>query len=380
MRPQIGARPGSSAAFSSRPQDRIRNGTPGSGRRPGPAHRHRASALCLVCPGVARAARGAARSARRLADMTRVRPGQPGPLAELPPAGTTRQVRRLASPQTSLLRPRHPVPGWAVVSAGLSPVVATGGWLIAGALQPASCSPIRKTVSVLAGHAGTDRWIMTAALFLVGGCQFVTAAGLAGARARARILLAITGLSSIGIAVSPEPVRGSTPQHLAWTALGAAALAVWPAFAARRGPPRPLILSSHGCAAVTAVFIALLGWLIIETQGGSDLGLAERLFLSTETCWPFIVATALRHTTRPRPDPGHPILAAIRSRHNQQAPGELRKRGLPLPAWRDPPKGEEFPDGTDTQEVREGLPGQRGAAGPGDGQADRAGGPGPGGQ
>ena len=43
--------------------------------------------------------------------------------------------------------------------------------------------------------------------------------------------------------------------------------------------------------------MALLGWLVIETQGGSDLGLAERLFLSTETCWPFIVAITLRQTT-----------------------------------------------------------------------------------
>ena len=113
----------------------------------------------------------------------------------------------------------------------------------------------------------------------------------------ARILLAVAGLSSIGIAASPEPARGSTPQHLAWTSLGAVALAVWPAFVARRAPPRPLILSSYGCAVVTAVFIALLGWLVIETQGGSDLGLAERLFLSTETCWPFIVAIALWQTT-----------------------------------------------------------------------------------
>jgi hypothetical protein len=48
---------------------------------------------------------------------------------------------------------------------------------------------------------------------------------------------------------------------------------------------------------VTAVFMALLGWLVIETQDGSDLGLAERLFLSTATCWPFIVATTLRQTT-----------------------------------------------------------------------------------
>jgi hypothetical protein len=191
----------------------------------------------------------------------------------------------------------YPVPGWTVVSAGLSPVLATGGWLIADAVQPDSYSPIRKTVSVLAGHAGTDRWIMTGALFLIGGSQLVTAAGLAGLRVPARIVLAVAGLSSIGIAASPEPVRGSTPQHLAWTALGAVAITVWPAFVARRAPPRSLILSSYGCAVVTAVFIVLLGWLVIETQGGSDLGLVERLFLSTETCWPFVVAIALRQTT-----------------------------------------------------------------------------------
>src|SRR6266508_4687688 len=54
--------------------------------------------------------------------------------------------------------------------------------------------------------------------------------------------------------------------------------------------------------------------------------------------------------------------------------------GFPLPAWRDPLKGEEFSDGRDAQEVRSGLQGGRGAAGPGDRQADRAGGPGSGDQ
>jgi hypothetical protein len=183
-----------------------------------------------------------------------------------------------------------------VVFAGLSPVLATGGWLIADAVQPASYSPIRKTISVMAGYAGTDRWIMTGALLLVGGCQLVAAAGLAGVGVPARMLLAVAGVSSIGIALSPEPVRGSIAQHLAWTSLGAVALAVWPGFVARRAPPRPPILSSYGRAVVTAVFMALLGWLVIETQGGHDLGLAERLFLSIETCWPFVVAVALRRT------------------------------------------------------------------------------------
>jgi hypothetical membrane protein len=236
---------------------------------------------------------------------------RPGRLAELPLAGTARRlVRRLASSATWRPRPRGLVPGWTLVSAGLSPVVVTAGWLVADAVQPASYDPIRQTVSVMSGYAGTDRWIMTGALLLAGVYQLLTAAGLTGAGVPARILLAVAGLSSIGIAVSPEPVVGSTPQHLAWTALGAVAIAVWPAFVARRAPPRPLILGSYGCAVATAVFLVLLGWLVIQTQGGTVLGLAERLSVSVETCWPFVVAVALRQTTRPCTDPGQPVIAA----------------------------------------------------------------------
>jgi len=46
---------------------------------------------------------------------------------------------------------------------------------------------------------------------------------------------------------------------MAGTVLGTVTIAVWPAFAARRASPRPLIMSVYGSAAVTAVFVALLG-------------------------------------------------------------------------------------------------------------------------
>jgi hypothetical protein len=78
---------------------------------------------------------------------------------------------------------------------------------------------MRKTISAMAGQAGSDRWIMTGGIFLVAGCYLVTAAG-----------------------------------HLAWTTLGAVTIAVWPAFAAPRTSSRPLILSGYGSAAITAVF------------------------------------------------------------------------------------------------------------------------------
>jgi hypothetical membrane protein len=186
------------------------------------------------------------------------------------------------------------VPGWAVISAALSPVLLVSAWLVADALQPASYSPMRQTVSVMAGLAGTDRWIMTWALLVVGGLHLVTAAGLTALRPPARILLVVAGATSIGIALCPEPVTGSTPAHLAFTALGAAIIAIWPAFTATRAVPRPAILSPVGAAIVTAVFLILLCWLIAETQGGSDLGLAERLSSSVETCWPLVVALSLR--------------------------------------------------------------------------------------
>jgi hypothetical protein len=135
----------------------------------------------------------------------------------------------------------------------------------------------------------------------------VTAAGLTGVRVPARVLLIVAGMASIGIAASPEPVVGSTPQHLAWTALGAVTIAVWPAFVARRTSPRPLLLSTRGSAAVTVVFVALLGWLVIETQGGGDLGLAERLSSSVQTSWPFIVAVTLRRSTSRTQRPAGPL-------------------------------------------------------------------------
>jgi Protein of unknown function (DUF998) len=187
----------------------------------------------------------------------------------------------------------HP---WAIISAGLAPILLTGAYLIAGILQPASYSPVRTTISAMAGQAGTDRWVMTGGIFLVGGCYLVTAAGLTGVRTSARALLAVAGMAGIGIAASPESARGATPLHLTWTVLGAVTIAVWPAFAVQRASPRPLILSVYGSAAVTALFVALLGWLLAETRDGSVLGLAERLTSSIQTCWPFIIAVALRRT------------------------------------------------------------------------------------
>jgi Protein of unknown function (DUF998) len=190
-------------------------------------------------------------------------------------------------------------PRWAVMSAILSPLVLTVGWLVAGRLQPHSYNPIRQTVSVMAGHVGTDRWVMTAALLAVGTCYLVTAAGLHAVGTWARLMLVVAGLCSFGIAASPEPASGPSAVHLAFTGIGAVMIATWPAAAAWGGPRRHFLLTARGCAIVTASFLAMLAWTVVETHRGTDLGLAERLTASVQTTWPFIVALLLRWPSEP---------------------------------------------------------------------------------
>jgi hypothetical protein len=192
---------------------------------------------------------------------------------------------------------------WVPLCATLIPVLTTGSWLIADARQPVGYSAVRQSVSVLAGHAGRDRWIVTGALVVVGGCYLVVALRLGtevGLSRAARIGLVVAGIAAIGIAACPEPRHGSTPQHLLFTGIGAVAIAIWPllqlsgSHPARSGLARPRVVLP-----VAAGFVTLTVWTFLETRSGARLGLAERLSSSTEICWPPVIVWAL-YRGRPR--------------------------------------------------------------------------------
>ena len=213
---------------------------------------------------------------------TRVRPCWPG-------FGHCRTAVGSAS-----ARAGRPVAGWTVGTALLAPVVLVGGWLVAGTLQPESYSPVRQTMSVLAGQSGTDRWVMTAALLLVGGCQIATGAGLTGVGWPARILLIVTGVSTLGVAASPEPATGPTPLPpcLRGELRGHNSGVARTGGAARHPIVDPQRLRLR---TVTLLFAGLSGWLLIAAQDGSgDLGLLERLTSGLQGLFPLVVALAVR--------------------------------------------------------------------------------------
>jgi len=188
----------------------------------------------------------------------------------------------------------RPIPPWTVASAALAPALLVGGWLIAGALQPPSYSPVQQTMSDLAGQAATDPWVMTVALFGVGSCQLATGIGLTRVQMPARLLLIVAGLSTVGVAASPEAATGATPRHLFFAVSCVVATLVWPAFVMQRDPAQPRVLSIYSSLLVTAIFAALSAWLLITTQGGDDLGLAGRLTSFAQRLLPLVVVLAIR--------------------------------------------------------------------------------------
>jgi uncharacterized protein DUF998 len=221
------------------------------------------------------------------ASLTEINEDIQGHLPSVAGSGTHRPDSQQAAVDAPLVR-------WVLICTGLIPLVLTSAWLIAGAMQVGPYDATRQTISVLAGHAGTHRWIVTAGLAAAGLCYFAAAAGLAALRTRARIGLVISGAAAIGVAASPEPVVGTSVQHMTFTSIGAASIAVWPALTAQRNNPASVLTSAPVAISTTALFLTMLAWLVIEAQTGTAVGMVERLDSSSQIAWPFVVALTLR--------------------------------------------------------------------------------------
>lgn len=191
--------------------------------------------------------------------------------------------------------PTRIVPGWALASAALAPVALIGGWTLAASRQPGHFSPVRQTISALAAHGATDRWIMTAGLAALGACHLVTAMGLRPAERAGRWLLAAGGLATAVVAAAPQPEHGSAPLHLAAAGAGFVSLSLWPVFAA--GGAEPFVLRRRAGLGVTAVLLVLLGWLAFEIGDDHLVGLSERVLAGAQALWPLVVVLTLRAST-----------------------------------------------------------------------------------
>ncbi|MEU4690874.1 DUF998 domain-containing protein [Actinoplanes sp. NPDC023714] len=188
---------------------------------------------------------------------------------------------------------RSTVPGWALLSSAAAPVLLIGGWTLAAGLQPGGFDSTASTISALAAHGATDRWVMTAALAGVGICHAVTARGLSPAALPGRIVLALGGVATVLVAAFPLPVTGSSPQHAVAASAAFGALAVWPAFAWRRDGRGPRALRPAVSLAAAAVLLGLVAWFAVAL-GTGRAGLAERVAAGAQALWPLAVVLSCR--------------------------------------------------------------------------------------
>jgi hypothetical membrane protein len=184
----------------------------------------------------------------------------------------------------------HPVPWWTVATALGAPAVLIGGSAIIGIHQPPGYDAVTDTISTLASYGADNRWLLTGALVSVGFCYLMTALGLRPAARPGRLLLALGGISTMMVAVFPQPTVGSSALHLGVAGVGFVALTLWPAAAYQRQRHAPWVLRRVVTLAVTFVLLCILAWFGWSINGGPDPGVAERVVVSAETVWPMLVA------------------------------------------------------------------------------------------
>ncbi|HUN30612.1 MAG TPA: DUF998 domain-containing protein [Trebonia sp.] len=138
---------------------------------------------------------------------------------------------------------------------------------------------------------------MTLAFAMAGACEIVTGLALRPARMAGRLVLIAGGIAGVLVAVFPVHMGGGAPgSHIAWAAVGLAALAVCPAAASRHGPAVPWALRPELSVQVAVILLLLLAWFGVEliTSAG-QAGLAERVLGEAQSAWPFAVAMSCRH-------------------------------------------------------------------------------------
>jgi hypothetical membrane protein len=181
------------------------------------------------------------------------------------------------------------VPWWGVASSLLAPLILIGGWTAASDLQPVPFDAVRSSISALGAVGVPYRWVIVLALLGVGICHATTGLALRPAADTGRALLILGGVSSILIAVNPQPRHGGSLTHEAFSLVGVVVMTIWPVAAIRRDPAAPIGLQPRAAYAATAVNVAVLLWFTVELFNGPDLGLAERTVTADQSIWPLLV-------------------------------------------------------------------------------------------
>lgn len=181
----------------------------------------------------------------------------------------------------------------------MGPVGFVSAWLLGGWVA-GGYSPVDDAISRLAADGADTRWLMTAGFVAFG--VGVPLFGLALRRAmpgRAWLAAVVTGLATLGVALTPLDVSGTVDAlHGVAAGTGYVALAALPLLSVR--PLRAL--GRTQAASASLVLGLLVATALLLTPLPATNGLAQRAGLTLGDLWIVLAARAiLTHHLPPRP-------------------------------------------------------------------------------
>ncbi len=171
----------------------------------------------------------------------------------------------------------------------IGPMQSVGGWLISGSMWP-GYDPIKQTISDLASPESPVRTIQTGFFLFAAVLELLVAWWATDIRMRARIVIALGAIATIGVALYPSPLIGSTPEHRFFAIASFVFFSAWPLFAIDSKSvnpalrPRPVIIATILLTAVSVWFL----WIWADKESPIT-GVAERVLTTSQALYLSIV-------------------------------------------------------------------------------------------
>lgn len=176
-----------------------------------------------------------------------------------------------------------------LVVAIVGPLQSVGGWLISGALWP-GYDPVRLTISDLAAPESPVNQIQTGFFLFAALLEILVAWLAADFRMRARVVIALGALATIGVAAFPTPLDGSTPEHRFFAIASFLFFSAWPLFAIDKNSPNPALRPKAVVIALVVLTAISVWFLWIWADKESPItGLAERILTTSQALYLSIV-------------------------------------------------------------------------------------------
>jgi len=179
----------------------------------------------------------------------------------------------------------------ALFATTVGPIVTFLGYTI-GAYLWAGFDGRVHTISDLAANDSPVKLLMSAVFLFGAACDFTVAYYALALPKRARVLIFIAGLATIGLTVFSTPTQDtSSLPHKIFAITSFVLFSIWPLFAIRRDQDAPPLLRAKAAWIGTLFLVAVSIWFLSlwVDKHSTIMGLGERIGVGVQGIYPAIV-------------------------------------------------------------------------------------------